>query len=344
MQLFFETSPDMLAILDKNGKVLDCNTHFAKNGGYQKSEMIGKIAPIELVSEKDRHMSTSAFNEVIEKGVKRNVPLDIIRKDGSVYPSIWSGAAFYDESGNLEGYLVTGKDLSEIHQLKNEIQESKNRHQKEKMIMLGQLTGRIAHDIKNPLNVMNLAIEMLSNHPDKKLSEKVVKDRIKILSKNISRINNQVNIVLDHIRERPIKHEKILLSKCVSESLKQIVVPQNVEIEIEKSELVSFGDIFQLGIACANILNNAIQSFEKKPGKILVEFSEDKNYVSIKISDSGPGISKNILPKIFEPFMTTKQKGTGLGLVSCKNIVESHGGQIKVKNNPTTFTISLPKK
>jgi two-component system sensor histidine kinase VicK len=344
MKIFFETSPDMLAILDKDGRILDCNSHFAKNGGYQKSDVLGKIAPIDLVSEKDRMKSTSAFNEVIEKGVKRDVPINVLKKDGSTYPSLWSGATFFDESGNLEGYIITGKDLSEIHQLKNEIQQSKKQHQKEKMIMLGQLTGRIAHDIKNPLNVINMVFDMLSKNPELKLSDKLVQEKLKIGSKNLSRINNQVNIVLDHIREKPISHDMVLLSNCVSESIKQIIVPENVKINIEKSNLSVHGDLFQLGIACANIINNSIQSFGGKSGEISVGFIEDENYVIIEISDSGPGIPEEDMPMIFEPLFTTKQNGTGLGLVSCKNIVKNHGGQVKVKNDPTTFTIRLPKK
>lgn len=131
MRLFFETSPDMLAILDKDGKILDCNSHFAKNAGFEKEEILGKIGPIDLVSEKDRVAATSAFN-VVKKGVKRDVPLNVIKKDGSVYPSLWSGASFYDENGILEGHLITGKDLSEIHQLKNEIEESKKSTKKKK--------------------------------------------------------------------------------------------------------------------------------------------------------------------------------------------------------------------
>ena len=344
MKIFFETSPDMLAILDKDGKVLDCNSHFATNGGYEKNEMLGKVAPIEFVSEKDRQKSISAFNEVIEKGIKRDVTLEILRKDGSTYPSIWSGTAFYDEQNTLEGYLVTGKDLSEIYQLKNEIQETKEQSQKEKMIMLGQLTGRIAHDIKNPLNVMNMSIDMLSNHPELNLSDKAVQDKLKTLSKNISRINNQVNIVLDHLREKPIEYEKILLSNCISESLKQIVVPDNVKINIQKSDHIAYGDLFQIGIACTNILNNSIQSFDGKPGEISIRFSQDERYVIIEVADSGPGIPDDVLPTIFEPLVTTKQEGTGLGLVSSRNIIENHNGVIYAKNNPTTFTIKLPKK
>lgn len=344
MKLFFETSPDMLAILDKNGKILECNSHFARNAGFEKKEILGKIAPVDLVSEQDRIKAVSAFNEVIEKGIKREVPINVLKKDGSSYPSLWSGSSFYDEEGNLEGYLITGKDLSEIQQLKNEIQETKKQHQKEKMIMLGQLTGRIAHDIKNPLNVINMSFESLSKNPELKLSDTSVQEKIDICTKNLSRINNQINIVLDHIREKPLQHDKILLSNCVSESIKQLIVPENVKIKIEKSDLAIDGDLFQLGIACANIINNSIQSFEGKTGEISIKFLEDENYATIEISDSGPGIPEKVLPMIFEPLFTTKQKGTGLGLVSCKNIVKSHGGQIKVKNNPTTFSIKIPKK
>jgi len=343
MRLFFETSPDMLAILDKDGKILDCNSHFARNAGFEKEEILGKIGPIDLVSEKDRDAATSAFNEVVEKGVKRDVPLNVIKKDGSVYPSLWSGASFYDENGILEGYLITGKDLSEIHQLKNEIEESRKKYQKEKMIMLGQLTGRIAHDIKNPLNVLNMIFEILSN-PDLNLSDKSIQEKIKIGSKNLSRINQQVNIVLDHIREKPIDYKKILLHDCISEGVKQVIVPENVKINIEESKVLVYGDLFQLGIACANIINNSIQSFENRPGEISIKCFDDDNHTTIEISDSGPGIPDEVLPVIFEPLFTTKQNGTGLGLVSCKNIVENHGGQVKVKNNPTTFTIKLPKK
>ncbi len=113
MKIFFETTPDMLALLDEGGKVLECNSHYVESSGYEKDELIGMIGPIDLVSEKDRQKAITAFNEVITKGVKHDVPLEVVRKDGQILPSIWSGAAFYDDKGNLQGYLVTGKDLSQ---------------------------------------------------------------------------------------------------------------------------------------------------------------------------------------------------------------------------------------
>ena len=91
IKIFFETSPDMVAILDKDGKILDCNSHFAENARYEKNELYGMVAPVDFISEKDRPKSISAFNEVVEKGIKRDVELEVVRKDGSTYPSIWSG-------------------------------------------------------------------------------------------------------------------------------------------------------------------------------------------------------------------------------------------------------------
>ena len=70
--------------------------------------------------------------------------------------------------------------------------------------------------------------------------------------------------------------------------------------------------------------------------------NDKKDFVKIILQDSGPGIPDEVLPKIFEPLFTTRAQGTGLGLVSCKNIVDQHGGTIQVFNNPTKFEISLP--
>jgi len=78
-------------------------------------------------------------------------------------------------------------------------------------------------------------------------------------------------------------------------------------------------------------------------GKIEIKINEKDNMVILEFADSGKGISDNDLEKVFEPLFTTKQKGTGLGLASCRNIVDQHQGKISVKNNPTTFTIKLPK-
>ena len=92
------------------------------------------------------------------------------------------------------------------------------------------------------------------------------------------------------------------------------------------------------------MLRNAIEVIDNNTGYIEIKIQDVENQVIIDIIDSGVGIEEENIDIIFEPLYTTKQIGTGLGLVSCKNIIEQHGGKITVKNNPTTFTITLPKK
>ena len=91
----------------------------------------------------------------------------------------------------------------------------------------------------------------------------------------------------------------------------------------------------------SNLLNNAVQAVNGQ-GEVNVITSSNSEFITIKISDSGPGISEKNMDKIFEPMFTTKTTGTGLGLIICKSIVEQHGGSIMVSNKPTTFTVKLP--
>ena len=92
-----------------------------------------------------------------------------------------------------------------------------------------------------------------------------------------------------------------------------------------------------------NMVVNAIEAIRKN-GEITISAENTVDDSIISIRDSGEGILESNLDKIFEPLFTTRSTGTGLGLAICKNIVEEHNGTIKVKNNPTTFTITLPKK
>jgi signal transduction histidine kinase len=161
--------------------------------------------------------------------------------------------------------------------------------------------------------------------------------------KNIDRISHQVNNVLDYVRQRNISRKNVSLQSCLDETIQLLHIPNNIKIKSDKSNLRILADPIQLQIVCNNILINAIQAIGTKQGEIKFRFSENSEYVIIEIENSGPSIPQELLPHIFESLVTSKEIGTGLGLSSCKRIIESHGGSISVKNNPTTFTIVLPK-
>ncbi|MFZ9006600.1 MAG: ATP-binding protein, partial [Nitrosopumilaceae archaeon] len=121
-------------------------------------------------------------------------------------------------------------------------------------------------------------------------------------------------------------------------------IPKNIKIDSPQKDLSFFGDPFQLQIAFKNILSNSIQAIGAKTGKITIRSKEDSNHLFIEFEDSGPGFVGLKNNEIFELLKTTKQTGTGLGLVSCKQIIENHKGSISVRENPTTFIIKIPKK
>ena len=118
--------------------------------------------------------------------------------------------------------------------------------------------------------------------------------------------------------------------------------PENIKVTISKQDLLVVFDAQKIEVVFTNILRNAVQAIGNKDGTININVSQQPGFAIIEFADSGQGIAEGDLPRIFDPLFTTKQEGTGLGLSSCKNIVEQHGGKIEVLLNPTRFQIYLP--
>ena len=214
----------------------------------------------------------------------------------------------------------------------------------ERLSAIGELSGRLAHDLRNPLSVMKMSVDMIKqSSPDTKISEDSVSKRINLIEKSIDRISHQVDDVLGYVRHSPLQLSEVLVDEIIKSSIDKINVPNDVEIIISKNKIKINCDPEKLDAVFINLLVNSIQAMHKG-GKIEILIKEEDNMIVLEFIDSGKGISNKDLDKVFEPLFTTKQKGTGLGLASCKNIIDQHQGKIFVKNNPTTFTIKLPKQ
>ena len=214
----------------------------------------------------------------------------------------------------------------------------------ERFSAIGEVSSRISHDIRNPLSNVKMSIELMKNSPpDTKINDKAINEKLEVASKNIERISHQVNGVLEFVKNRELKKEKIRVSTILYDTIDSMHIPSNIRVKMPKSDISVFADLFQLQIVFNNIILNAIQAIGKDSGEILIKISEKNDKIIIKFEDSGPNIPENILNHIFEILVTTKQVGTGLGLVSCKTIIENHKGEITVENDPVVFTINLPK-
>lgn len=253
--------------------------------------------------------------------------------------------------------LILNKNLTKLVRMRTEeLQEQKNNLEnlieektqellkQERLSTIGELSGRLAHDLRNPLAIMKMSVELLK-HPssDQKLSEPDTQKRLDLINKNITRISHQVDDVLGYVRSSPLRLSNISVHELLKNTIEKINVPSNVKIIISDKDVNINCDPVKIDAVFINFLMNSIQAMPDIGGEIAINISETKDNVKLEFSDSGNGIPEDIIDKIFDPLFTTKQKGTGLGLASCKNIVELHQGVIFVKNNPTTFTIEMPK-
>ena len=213
----------------------------------------------------------------------------------------------------------------------------------ERLSAIGELSGRLAHDLRNPLSVMKMSIDLIKQHPgDAKISDPIIVKRFDLIEKSIERISHQIEDVLGYVRNSPLKLSVTPLRELILSSIDKINVPPDITITVSDSDVIVDCDLVKIDAVFINLIVNAIQALPKG-GAIEIKIKSNKDDVVIDFIDSGIGIQEEFIDKIFEPLFTTKQKGTGLGLASCKNIIEQHRGEISVKNNPTTFTIRLPK-
>lgn len=232
------------------------------------------------------------------------------------------------------------------HLSQSEMSDAK-KHQKEasrkfdKLIHIGELTSRITHDMRNPLTVIINYSMMVRKNSRGKLDKKSL-DQLSLIEEEARKMYHQIEDVLNYVKLPPLKLESYSLHDILKKVIERVQISDDVEIHLPKNNPRIVCDIDKMEIVFVNLITNAVEAMNGS-GTINISSKNEQDYIIIEIEDSGPGISDENLSKVFEPLFTTKENGTGLGLASCKNIIERHNGTISVENNPTRFTIQLPK-
>ncbi|MDQ2747459.1 MAG: ATP-binding protein [Acidobacteriota bacterium] len=257
-------------------------------------------------------------------------------------------AARSDEIGQLAfqfNEMTAG--LEKTRQLETQLQEA------EKSAVVGRLASAIAHEIRNPLNYINLTLDHLRAKfaPSEETQRADFEKLTAQLKTEVGRINRQISDFLRYSRPAKLNLQPIEPRRVVEDSL-LIVEPQafeqNIEITLKENENTPpmLGDEEVLRSVFSNLFINAVQEMEKNGGELNINISPEENFVKIEIADTGDGIPPENLDKIFEPYFSTKETGTGLGLAIVKKIIDDHGGAITVEsklNEGTIFTVTLPR-
>lgn len=240
---------------------------------------------------------------------------------------------------NLSDVMIPS--VQQIIELERKLAVMEDNLKKEKLFAIGELSARLAHDIRNPLSVINTSINILISQKDIDAKTMETYER---MQRAVERITYQIDDVLNFVKPRVSSLKNTSLHDILASVLARVTVPKTVAMTIPPNNIEFVGDIISLEIVFVNLITNALQAIGDS-GEIVISASIVKEKIIIKIQDNGPGMPSDIIPQIFEPLFTTKQTGTGLGLTSCKTIIEQHGGHIDVESvvgKGTTFTITIP--
>ena len=217
---------------------------------------------------------------------------------------------------------------------------------KEKLAFLGQLSGSVGHELRNPLGVISNAVYLLNTiHND---GDETTKEYLDIISSEVQNSEKIITDLLDFSRTRSPEIDKVNVSEMVDGVLKRRPSPNGVRITKEIAENIPavYVDPRQVGQVIDNLIANAYQAMPEG-GELKIKAEEIKKKVILSITDTGIGISKENMKKLFEPLFTTRARGIGLGLSVSKGLIEANGGQIRAKSKEgsgSTFTIILPVK
>lgn len=333
-----ENMPIGLLAIDEYGKIVSFNHTAELVLKLISREVLGKKAGEILPREIDALTAQlKAEKKVIEKEI--DCPL----KDGKSIPMDVSVSLLEGDNGTFLGHIILFRDLTEIQELKREIERS------QRLASLGKLAAGIAHEIRNPLSSIK-GFATFFNERFKDMPE--YQSTAKIMIQEVDRLNRVITQLLEFARPLEVIKKPVSIRPLIQLSLKIIereAQSKNIRITTKFSPEINEVHIDQdrFNQVLLNLYLNAVEAMEDG-GVLSVALSreDDTQKVRITVSDTGAGIKKEDMVHIFDPYFTTKQSGTGLGLAIVHKIIESHKGEVKIESEfgkGTTVTITLPQ-
>ena len=351
MNNIIQSSPNPIMAADMKGNILLWNRAAEETLGYKSEDTIGRmhitnVYPEGVAKEIMKMMRSTEYGGV---GKLRSYPMIYVRRDGGIVEGNLSAAIVYDARGQAVASVGIFVDLEERLEMERKLRQTQEQLlQSEKLAAMGRLTSQIAHELNNPLyGIMNTLELMKTEIPPeskrRKILEMALSETVRLtemLRKMLSfskpdeeeKQPANINTILDEIlllHEKQLREHSIRISPSLAEDLDMVKASKN-----------------QLRQVFLNIISNARDAMPEG-GTLSVTTRAEGDNVHVEISDTGMGIRKENLNKIFDSFFTTKDsiKDVGLGLSVCYGFIKDHGGDIKVESewgSGATFTIILP--
>jgi len=328
-----------VVFIDNSGQIIAFNSAAEKITGYTEKEIRGRHYK-DLFTEEE--LGDSPLSWALNDGRScHDTDRYRVVKDGRKVPLKVSAFPIHDEAGKIIGAGEIFQDLQMIRELEERVRRA------DRLASLGKLAAGIAHEVRNPLaSIKGFAQYLKGKFPPKESGAEYAD----IIIEEVERLDKVVSALLNFAKPKPPQLEMHNINSIIEDSLSliedkartdHISIIKNLGVNIPLTAV----DKEQIKQVFLNIFLNAIQEMEERGALEVASHSGEDSMVIVEIRDTGRGIPPENIQNIFSPFFTTKDSGFGLGLSIANSIIESHGGEIKVKSEiekGTIFTIQIP--
>ena len=337
----FERSIDAIFVATNELRFQDANSSVEYILGYSPDEL-RQLNPARLFVDLD-HLRNLRFH-VREYGQVKDFETNLIHHDGrkrNCLISVWS---VKDGVGQPEWYQGIVRDITDQKRAQQDLILA------EKLTMTGKIARSIAHEVRNPLTNLSLALEQLKDELE--TDNEFVTMFTDIIGRNVDRIGQLITEMLNSSKPRELDRKKQDFNSIVKETLQLTsdrikLKRMRLETQFAVDDCAALLDKDQVKTALLNILVNAVEAMEEGKGVLVVRTNcTENNRVYVEVTDNGGGINETDRQRLFDPFFTGKSGGMGLGLTATQNIINSHKGSIEVDSQlgqGTTFRLFFPK-
>ena len=326
--------PDGLVVTDAEGRIAMLNDMAVEQLNIGDADVAGKM-PSEALPDCVARLIELSSEELVSE-----VEVECTGAMGQRIPIGVSGSEVLLEDGDSVGFVFLLRDLREVRRLEAEVRR------KEKLAAVGSLAAGVAHEIRNPLS----SIKGYATYFGSRFAEgSEDRNAANIMVHEVERLNRVISDLINLSRPSDLHRMKTDVNQLAEHCfglIKQDAVSKQIELELHTDPTIPELQIDPDRMSQA-ILNICLNSFEAmdEGGKLSLVMSHDREFVSFALTDTGKGMRKEDIARIFEPYFTTKSQGTGLGLSIVLKIVEAHGGTIRVDSEEgagTMFEIKIP--
>jgi two-component system, LuxR family, sensor kinase FixL len=355
LRSILETVPDAMVVINEAGRISSFSKAAERLFGYAEAELIGENVST-LMPSPDHERHDGYLERYIRTGEKKIIGIGRLvtgrRRDGSTFPMELSvGEARIGEDRVFTGFI---RDLTErqdyenrLHSLQDELAHVS------RVTAMGTLATSIAHELNQPLtaiaNYVETASDMLSDPRDETIG--VIREALDECAREAVRAGQIVRRLRDFISRGETERQMASLARLVNEASALAFVSTGsqsleVTVNIGVDDLVLV-DRVQIQQVLVNLIRNAIEAMQELPhGRLTISaVRREPEFIEVIVSDSGPGLTPEVAARLFEPFVSTKATGMGVGLSISRTIIEAHEGRIWADASPyggTSFHFTLP--